>query len=185
MPDSTSPEDPSQDRLHDPLQWVVWNGTSGLLAVAALGRIDIGAQGRRAWLDQPFDMVGPFDLDELEARGCIAFAACLVMSRQRWQQDQPALRRQAHERRAAQRRQHEDQARFQSARGWRRAPGHPVDERQHRATLNLPADGRLEPAQIKTAYRRLAQRAHPDAGGSHEAFVRITQARNALLDRLA
>ncbi len=176
MPDSTSPEDPPQ--------WVVWNGTSGLLATAALGRVDTVGGGRRAWLDQPFDMVGPFDLDELEARGCIAFAACLVMSRQRWQHDQAALRREAYERRAAQRRQHEDQARFQSARGRRRTQGHPVDERQHRAALNLPADGLLEPAQIKTAYRRLAQRAHPDAGGSHEAFVRITQARNALLDRL-
>lgn len=176
------PDHPSQQ---DPPLWVIWNGTSGLLAMAALGRVDISAGGRRAWLDQPFDMVGPFDLDELEARGCIAFAACLVMSRQRWQEDQAALRREAYERRAAQRRQQEDQARFHSARGRRRTQGQPVDERQHRAALNLPADGRLEPAQIKSAYRRLAQRAHPDAGGSHEAFVRLTQARNALLDPLS
>lgn len=181
MPDHPSPQDPPLD----PALWVVWNGTSGLLAMAALGRVDIGAGGRRAWLDQPFDMVGPFDLDELEACGRIAFAACLVMSRQRWQEDQAALRREAYERRAAQRRQHEGQARFQSARGRRRMQGQPVDERHHRAVLNLPADGRLEPAQIKSAYRRLAQRAHPDAGGSHEAFVRLTQARNALLDPLS
>jgi hypothetical protein len=159
------------------IQWVIWNGSAGLLAMGSMGRIEFGAKGRSAWLAPPFDMVGPFNLDELEAQGRIAFAACIVMSRQRWQDDQVALRREAKEvRRAA----HE---RFNGA--WaRRHTQHPYrGERQYREALNLPVDGTLEPSQIKAAYRRLARKAHPDVGGSHEQFLRITEARNALLDR--
>jgi len=55
----------------------------------------------------------------------------------------------------------------------------------HRETLKLPFDGKLEPRQINAAFRRLAQKAHPDVGGSHEEFVRITEARNALLEYIA
>lgn len=166
----------------DAEQWVIWNGASGILAMAAMGRVEAGAGGRQAWLQQPFDMVGPFSLDELEASGRIAFAACIVMSRQRWQDDQSGLRRAAHEaRRAAQERLHEEHARFHE--GWdaRQTRDRQLDERQHRVALNLPIDGALEPSQVKAAFRRLAQRAHPDVGGSHEQFVRITKARNALM----
>lgn len=163
----------------DKEQWVVWNGSSGILAMATIGRIEVGAGGRSAWLDRPFDVVGPFSLDELEAHGRIAFAACIVMSRQRWQDDQVELRREAFEsRRAAQERLHEGRRR-------RRTHGQELDERQHRETLNLPIEGRLEPSQIKAAFRRLAQKAHPDVGGSHEQFIRITDARNALLESIS
>ena len=67
-------------------EWVIWNGGHGLVTTATLGRVEEGSSGRKAWLDEPFDMVGPFRLDELETHGRIAFAACIVMSRQRWQQ---------------------------------------------------------------------------------------------------
>jgi DnaJ-class molecular chaperone len=46
-------------------------------------------------------------------------------------------------------------------------------------------DGKLEATQIKKVYRRLAQKAHPDIGGSHGEFLRITQARNALLEYIS
>jgi hypothetical protein len=167
-------------------QWVIWNDTSGMLAMATMGRIEVTPSGRTAWMEAPFDMVGPFNLDELESQGRIAFAACIVMSRQRWQDDQRELRQDAYERRrASQERLHAEQARFHE--GWHRRRGHgrPFDERQHRETLKLPVDGALEPSQVKAAFRRLAQKAHPDVGGSHEQFLRITEARNALLDRLA
>lgn len=165
-------------------EWVIWNGAAGLLMTAATGRIEVdaGGGGRTAWLARPFDMVGPFSLDELEARGRIAFAACVVMSRQRWQADQAALRRLAHERRRdAQARMAAEQARFNDGGGWN---GHPMpaDDRPHREALNLPLDGALDPARIKAAFRRLAQKAHPDVGGSHEHFVRISRARDVLLD---
>jgi len=167
-------------------QWVIWNAMSGLLATATLGRIDVTEAGRMAWMDRPFEMLGPFNLDELEARGRIAFAACIVMSRQTWQQDQAELRREALEqRRAAQERLHEAQARVNGGRRRRRPHGQPYSERQHREALHLPVDGKLEPAEVKKAFRRLAQKMHPDMGGSQDQFVRITEARNALLEQFS
>ena len=169
----------------EPEPWVIWNATSGILATAAIGRIESSAGGRQAWMDRPFEMLGPFDPDELRAQGRIHFAACMVMSRARWQSDQAELRREAHaRRRAAQQRRHEEQARFHAGGGRRHGHHSPFDEGRHRATLKLPADGVLEPSQVKAAFRRLAQKAHPDVGGSHEQFLRITEARNALLERL-
>lgn len=162
-------------RAVDADEWVIWNGAAGLLMTAATGRIEVDARGgRTAWLARPFDMVGPFSLDELETRGRIDFAACIVMSRQRWQEDQAGLRRQAYESRR------EAQARFNEGRGW---SGRPMssDDRPHREALNLPLDGALDPGRIKAAFRRLAQKVHPDVGGSHEQFVRISKARDVLL----
>ncbi len=159
---------------------------SGLLAMGTLGRIEHTEACRMAWMDRPFDMLGPINLDELEAQGRIAFAACIVMSRQTWQSDQAALRQEAFEnRRAAQARMHEAHARFNGGRRWRRPHGHPFDEKQHREALNLPAEGKLEPAEVKKAFRRLAQKLHPDVGGSQDQFVRITEARNALLEGMS
>lgn len=167
-------------------EWVIWNGGHGLVTTATLGRIEVDAHGRRAWLDEPFDMVGPFSLDELETRGWIAFAACLVLSRQRWQEDQAALRRASmNRRRAAQERMNAEFARFSGRQGRYHGMGHRVDEREHRAALNLPADGKLERHQVNAAFRRLAQKAHPDVGGSHDQFVRIAKARTVLLEAIA
>lgn len=166
-------------------EWVIWNGELGLLATASLGHVEAGPGGRVAWLEEPFDMVGPFDLDELETSGRIAFAACLVMSRPRWQQDQAQLR---HEsiglRRAAQQRMNEEFARFAGRSSRPHGPRRAVDDREHREILNLPAQGKLERKQVNAAYRKLAQKAHPDVGGSHEQFVRITQARTVLLEAI-
>lgn len=168
----------------DEEQWVIWNGSSAILAMATIGRIERDAGGRSAWMAPPFDMVGPFNLDELDARGRVTFAACMVMSRQRWQDDQAELRREAYDlRRAAQERLNAQQARFHGGRRGGRAHGQPFDERAHRETLKLPVDGELAPSEIKKAFRRLAQKAHPDVGGSHEQFLRITEARDALLGR--
>jgi hypothetical protein len=165
---------------HSPLpaddeQWVIWHGGSGLLAMATLGQVEVGQGGRRAWMTRPFEMLGPFNLDELLALGRITFEACMVMSRDRWQADQMALRHEAHARRRA------TQARMGDGH-MLRGLGSSVDERLHREALSLPAEGQLEPTQIKRAYRRLAQKVHPDVGGSQEQFVRITEARNALLE---
>lgn len=167
-------------------EWVIWNGEHGLVTTATLGHVEVGPGGRRAWLEEPFDMVGPFDLDELEAHGRIAFAACIVMSRQRWRDDQVALRRESlHLRRAAQQRMNEAFARFSGRRGGQEARRQVGDERQHREALGLPAEGKLERRQVNAAFRRLAQKAHPDVGGSHEQFVRITKAREVLLETIS
>ena len=167
-------------------EWVIWNGANGLLTTVTLGQIETGAAGRMAWLDEPFDMVGPFDLDSLEQQGFIHFAACTVMSRQRWQEDQMLLRRESHKRR----RQEEARIRERLERMSRnRSNAHhsiPGDDQQHddqqyRTTLNLPVDGKLKVRQINAAFRKLAQKAHPDAGGDAEQFIRLATAREALI----
>lgn len=162
-------------RATDTDQWVLWNGSLGILVLVTLGRVEVGEHGRRGWLRRPYDMVGPFDLDQLLTEGALRFAACVLMSRQRWQEDQADLRREAAQER---RRKH---ASFRGEQARRRPLRRVVDETQHRQTLKLPAQGKLEPAEIKAAFRRLARSAHPDAGGSHELFIRVTEARDALL----
>jgi hypothetical protein len=170
------------DRSADQEEWVIWNGAHGLVTTVTIERVEVGSCGRNAWLEEPFDMVGPFSLDELKTHGRIAFAACIVMSRQRWQDDQVELRRESLKiRRAAEQELNEKFERLYGGHGRHQVNRKSVDERQHRETLKLPIDGALESAQIKAAFRRLAQKAHPDAGGSNEQFIRITEARNALL----
>ena len=170
----------------DEEEWVIWNGSNGLLTTVTLGQVESDAGGRAAWLDEPFDMVGPFSLDELDTHGQIAFAACIVMSHQRWQDYQVELRRESLKiRRAAEERVNEKVERLYGGHSGHQDNRKPFDERQHREALNLPTDGKLESSQIKAAFRRLAQKAHPDVGGSNEQFVRITEARNALLEYIS
>jgi len=128
-----------------------------------------GWRGRQERLSgAAYGVVGPFSLDELETRGRIAFGECLVMSRQRWQEDQVGLRLEAREKRRA--------FLFQ--------PDFD-DDQEHREVLNLPMEGALKPSEISAAFRRLAKTAHPDAGGSNEHYRRIAEARDALLEQFA
>jgi hypothetical protein len=152
----------------DKEQWVIWNGSLGVLDVATVGRVEDGEGGRRAFLARPYGFVGPFSLDELKMRGRIAFGECLVMSRQRWQEDQVELRIEARMKRRV--------LLFQ--------PDLEGD-REHRESLDLPIKGVLEPPQINAAFRRLAKTAHPDAGGSTDAYRRISDARDALLAQVS
>ncbi|RLU00445.1 J domain-containing protein [Ketobacter sp.] len=169
--------------------WVIWNLTLGLRDIVFIGEVETRACGRQAWLEEPYDMVGPFSLDDLEASGCIRFEACVVMSLQRWQREQAELRRQARiNRHEYQERVAEAFARFNTRRGHQQQTGQPQQkhsslsrDKQHRALLGLPVEGELAITQIKLAYRRLAQKAHPDVGGSQQRFVEITEARDGLL----
>ncbi len=156
--------------MTDKEQWVVWNGSLGVLDMVTIGHIEACEDGRRAYLAPPYGVVGPFSLDELEAQGRIAFGECLVMSRQRWQEDQVELRLEAREKRRA----FQFQFRFTES-----------DQEEHRETLNLPTEGALTPSEINAAFRRLAKTAHPDAGGSAEEYRRIAEARDALLEQFA
>lgn len=155
--------------MSDKEQWVIWNGSLGILDTVTLGQIEDDENGRRACLAAPYGVVGPFSLDELEAEGRIVFGECLVMSRLRWREDQTKLRLEAREKRRAL------LAKFDLD----------DDDREHREALNLPLEGLLEAVEINTAFRRLAKIAHPDAGGTSEQYRRITEARDALLARFA
>ncbi|WP_026607833.1 molecular chaperone DnaJ [Methylocapsa acidiphila] len=150
-------------------EWVVWNGSLGILDKVTIGHVEAGEGGRSAFLAPPYGVVGPFNLDELEAEGRIAFGACLVMSRRKWTEDQVKLRLEAREKRRA----------------FLLRMDFSDDDQAHREVLNLPMEGALEPSEIRAAFRRLAKTAHPDAGGSDEDYRRITEARDALLDQFA
>lgn len=54
-------------------------------------------------------------------------------------------------------------------------------EERSRQLLGLPLDRRLSENEIHRAYKLLAKRTHPDAGGSEEAFLRISAAHEALM----
>ncbi|CCJ08051.1 J domain-containing protein [Methylocystis sp. SC2] len=150
--------------MTDKEEWVVWNGSMGILDMATIGDIQHDEHGRKASLAPPYGVVGPFDLDELETLGRIAFGECLVMSRERWREDQLTLRLAAREkRRTLLLRTDID------------------DDHEHREVLRLPLEGRLNPSEINAAFRQLAKTAHPDAGGSDEQYRRIVEARDALM----
>ncbi len=149
-------------------EWVIWNGSIGIVDTVRLGSITDGATGRLARLAPPYDVVGPFSFDELETHGRIVFGSCLVMSQRRWREDQDALRIEA---RAARRALWDQLARDQN-------------DDAFREVLELPLQGMLTATDIKAAFRRLAKTAHPDAGGSNELYRRISEARDALLARL-
>jgi hypothetical protein len=149
-------------------KWIIWNGSLGILDMVTIDHIEDGDGGRSAFLAPPYGVVGPFSLDELETLGRIAFGECLVMSRQRWQEDQVDLRREAQEKRRA----------FLFRLNF-------DDDQEYREVLNLPMEGALQPSEINAAFRRLAKTAHPDAGGTNEDYRRIAEARDALLRQFA
>ena len=54
-------------------------------------------------------------------------------------------------------------------------------EECYRQLLGLPLGRRLSGAEIHRAYKRVAKRAHPDAGGSAREFLELSAARDALM----
>ena len=54
-------------------------------------------------------------------------------------------------------------------------------EEHCRELLGLPLDRRLSEGEIHRAYKLLAKRAHPDAGGDAEDFLKISAAHDVLM----
>jgi hypothetical protein len=166
-------------------QFIIWNGSIGIRDFVTIERVEVEPDGRYGWLEEPYDMVGPFSIDELETNGAIRFAACIVMSRQKWQEDQIRLREEAFaKQRKAQEEMFEELFRFNKQKRKNTAFSQ-NNKKEERELLCLPVEGMLEASQIKAAFRKVAKSAHPDVGGSHELFVRITQARDILLECFA
>ena len=57
----------------------------------------------------------------------------------------------------------------------------PTPEEYYRQLLGLPLGRRLSGLEIHRAYKRVAKRAHPDAGGSAREFLELSAARDALM----
>ena len=58
-------------------------------------------------------------------------------------------------------------------------------EERHRQLLGLPLDRRLSAPEIHRAWKRAAKSAHPDAGGSAQAFQALSAAREALIEQVS
>jgi len=57
----------------------------------------------------------------------------------------------------------------------------PTPEERYRQMLGLPLGCHLSGAEIRQAYKRAAKTAHPDAGGSAQQFLELSEAREALI----
>lgn len=62
--------------------------------------------------------------------------------------------------------------------GFAALPAPPVQDAPHEV---LGVTENATRSEIEYAYRRLAQQAHPDVGGSHEAMTKVNAARDAML----
>lgn len=160
--------------------FIIWNSQFGVRDFVNIGEID--TDNKTAWLDEPYEMVGPFCLDELCKDGLISFAACMVMSKERWSEDQKelyeeSLIRQEKLQEELYRNIHQNNNRKRNQRA--------NTQKGYRKLLDLPLEGSLEISQIKTAYRKIVKKEHPDVGGSHEKFIEVTEARDILLEALA
>lgn len=158
--------------------FIIWNGTFGVRDFVTLGEVDRTSGITEVWLDEPYEFVGPLSLEELINCGQICFEACIVMTQQRWNEGKVAFQEAAFsEQCRIQRELNEDIKRRNKNRQYQSLQS----EKEHRQLLSLPLEGVLEVMQIKAAFRKLAKTAHPDVGGSHEFFVKITEARDFLL----
>lgn len=173
-----------QERLHNLQEqpWIIWNGTLGISDFVMIGQVEKKSDKWYAWLDDPYDMVGPLCIDTLETNGEIDFAACTIMSSKRWQETQVKLRQDAYEsRRKAEQQLFDELSEFNRRKRAQRYQAENYSEKAYRELLKLPVKGVLILSQIKSAYRQVAKKAHPDAGGSQEQFIRIKEAYDALL----
>lgn len=159
-------------------EFIIWNPTFGVRDFVMLEKIE----GNQAWLDDPYDMVGPFDIEQLIGRGEIHFAACMVMTQQKWQEDCQSLQEASYQKqRKIQQELHEERRRRNRKREQAHRKAEQTNQRACRELLCLPIEGILNATQIKSAYRQVAKLAHPDVGGCQKQFVQITEARDLLL----
>ncbi|MDH4945080.1 J domain-containing protein [Sulfurimonas sp. C5] len=159
-------------------QWIIYNSALGIRDFVTIGHVESSHNGHQAWLEEPYEMVGPFDLEELERSGEINFAACQVISMQIWHEKRQKFLEAALKK---QQELYEEINIYNRSRQRSFGSFEKRDEKEMRILLELPLTGKLETSQIKSAYRRLAKQKHPDHGGSHQEFIHLTNARDLLL----
>lgn len=162
------------------LDFIIWNPTLGISDFVSIGEIENENENNRllVWLDEPYDFVGPLSLDELLYNHAINFEACVVMTEEYWEKNRNELLLQSYVK------QQQTYKEFQEElqrRNKQKSQNHINQEIKYREILCLPHKGILKISEVKTAYKKVAKTEHPDMGGSHERFVLITEAKEALL----
>lgn len=159
------------------VEWIIWNSAIGIRDFVTIGHVD--TQENVAWLESPYQMVGPFSIEELMIQGAISFAECVVMSRQKWNDERESLLAVSMRKRRKAQQEFFEELEKQNR---RKQTNHTNHLAEYRMLLELPLSGTLEISQIKSAYRKAAKKAHPDAGGTQEMFLRVKEACDALLE---
>lgn len=167
------------DEIED-IEWIIWNSAIGIRDFVTIGEID--TEKSVAWLESPYQMVGPFSIEDLMTHGEISFAECVVMSKQKWQEDRESLLAISMMRRRKAQQEFFEELEKQNK---RKQHNHIYEIEEYRILLELPISGKLEITQIKSAYKKAAKKAHPDAGGTQELFLRIKEAYDTLLETIS
>jgi len=163
------------------MDFVIWNSNLGVHDFVTIGEID--TKNNTAYLDDPYEMVGPFSLDELCTKGEIDFAACVVMSKENFKKKQSLLFEETlKKQRKTQQNYQDDIYNYNKKKKEAQQNLEKFNEIKYRKLLNLPIKGDLEIFQIKAAFRKIVKIAHPDLGGSDENFIKILEARDRLLN---
>jgi len=159
------------------VELIIWNSSIGIRDFVTIGRIDTDENA--AWLESPYQMVGPFSIEELSVYGQISFAECVVMSKQKWQDERESLLTISMMRRRKAQQEFLEELEKHNR---RKQHNHTHELEEYRSLLNLPISGTLKITQIKSAYRKAAKKSHPDAGGTQEMFLQIKEAYDVLLE---
>lgn len=158
------------------LQWVIYNDKLDIHDLVQIGSIAQQDEKKVAYLDIPYDMVGPFCLETLLQEGEIKFAACRIMSQNLWRKKAKEIRQEIFMR--MQQHQNEfakEERRFDERKRY-------GSQKDLRKLLGLTIEGKITLKQIKAAYKNRAKEIHPDSGGSHEAFCQLQDAYETLME---
>jgi curved DNA-binding protein CbpA len=163
-------------------EFIIWNGTLGIRDFVSIGEVKTDCASIEVWLEEPYEFVGPILLDDLVSCGQISFEACIIMTKQKWQEEKNSFQEDAYKEQCRiQRELNEDIKQHNKKRQQFMQSESCYSEKEYQELLSLPLEGVLESSTIKAAFRKLAKTTHPDVGGSHELFVKITHARDTLL----
>ena len=159
-------------------EWIVWSELNGTVEHALIADLGQGSgHGPVGYLAGRLrDKMGPLGLGDLMRQGYVSLSGYRVMTTDCWNRNEARLRR-----------EFEKHSR-PSPLGERLAElfGAESDtaERGWRTCLGLPTMGRLTEEQIERAFRSTSKQHHPDTGGDREAFIRVQEAREGLLQRI-
>lgn len=133
-----------------------------------------------AYLEEPYEMVY-FDIEEIISNGKISFEACEVYTMNKWKEDEKKIQKEAF---FQQRKNQQDFNESINNHFRKKEKLNTQNEKKYRQLLSLPIVGNLEEKQIKTAYKIIVKKVHPDVGGSHETFIEVTKAKDILLEKI-
>ncbi len=160
--------------------YIIYNKDIVLRDFVWIEKIEIKDYKAIAYLEEPYEMVF-FDLEKLILNGKITFEACEVFTTQKWKEDEELIQKKAFFT------QRKNQKEFdENINNFFRKKVNSIQqiEKKYRKLLDLPIHGELEKRQIKTAYKIIVKKVHPDVGGTHEAFIEVVRAKDILLENV-